>query len=72
MFYVTVAIKKDFCGHELPCVWESQRFQLLSNMDLEGSLCDESNEDLESNSNEDRGLKYECAHQEKSPPPIVI
>jgi hypothetical protein len=53
-------------------VCESQRFQLLSNMDLEGSLCDESNEDLGSNSNEDRGLKYECVHQEKSSPSIVI
>jgi len=39
---------------------------------LEGSFCDESNEDLESNSNEDRGFKYECAHQKKSLPPIVI
>jgi hypothetical protein len=41
-------------------------------MDLEASLCDESNEDLEFNLNEDRDLKYECAHQEKSPPPIMI
>ncbi len=53
-------------------VCQSQSFQLFFNMDLEGSLCDESNEDLEFNSNEDRGLKYECAHQENSLPPIVI
>jgi hypothetical protein len=35
-FYVTVAIDKDFCEHELPYVQESK----VSITDLDGMLCD--------------------------------
>jgi hypothetical protein len=47
-------------------------FRLFPNIDLEGLLCDENNNDLESNLCEDRGLKYECAQQQESPPLIMI
>ncbi len=55
--YVTIAIDKDFCDHELPCVQESK----VSFIDLNGMLCNYINKYSNFNLGKDIGLKYECA-----------